>query len=251
MNRRFLICIFCFLLGPCAFGGMAEANRLYAAGDFAGAAAAYEELLTKEGPDAAVYYNLGNSYQSLKRYGPAILAYERAKLLTPRDPDLLANLAMARKAATAFAEPGPNPRLEGAVSYLSRDEWSWLAGGSALLLGLLAVARGAVCPAAPGLRRVMAAAAGGALLLMSASGAALWLRRGEGVRGIVLTDDAAVRLSPFLTAESLGTPGAGRMVRLGKEKRGYWQVEVAGTKLAGWMVVGEVARVEKDGERDP
>ncbi len=243
--------ILCLL--PClrAAGGMTNAHRLFAAGDFAGAAAAYEELLVKKGPDAAAYYNLGNSYQSLKRYGPAILAYERAKLLRPRDPDLAANLALARKAAMAFAEPEMSPRLEAAVSYLSRDEWSWLAGGSALFLGTLSLARGAVRPPTQGLRRAVTVAVCGALVLLAVSGSTLWLRRGEAVRGVILADEAAVRLSPFATAESLETPGAGRMVRLGEGKNGYYQVEVVGTKLEGWMAESEVGRVEREGGRRP
>ena len=107
-----------------------EANQQFKSGDFAGAAAAYEKIIAAEGPRASVYYNLGNSYQQLKQYGPAILAYERARLLTPRDPDLLANLALARKAATAFEETGLHPWLDAVVNHLSRNEWSWLVAGA-------------------------------------------------------------------------------------------------------------------------
>ena len=45
------------------------------AADLAGAAAAYEKVIAADGPRASVYYNLGNSYQQLKQYGPAILAW--------------------------------------------------------------------------------------------------------------------------------------------------------------------------------
>ena len=94
MNKNLLLGLLCLFLGSSsAFATpFDQANGQFKAGDYAGAAAAYEQVLAADGPRAAVFYNLGNSYQQLKQYGPAILAYERARLLTPRDPDLLANL---------------------------------------------------------------------------------------------------------------------------------------------------------------
>jgi len=244
MNRKFLIGLLCFFLGANAMFAAAfdDANQQFKSGDFAGAAAAYEKILTTEGPRAAVYYNLGNSYQSLKQYGPAILAYERARLLTPRDPDLLANLALARKAATAFEESGLNPRLEAALIYLSRNEWSWLVAGAALFLGATALVSGAVkLPPRGRVAAVVSASAAG--LVIVAGAAVLYLRRDEASRGIVLTADATVCLSPFEKAESLGTPGTGRTVHLGAETGGFHYAEVAGTNLKGWLAAKDVAAV--------
>jgi tetratricopeptide (TPR) repeat protein len=110
MKRLFIIFLAC-LCGAAAqalAAGRAEfeqANALFEAGDFAGAADAYERILEEHGPRAAVFYNLGNSHLRMEDYGRAILAYERARLLTPRDPDLRSNLALARKTAAAEAVP--------------------------------------------------------------------------------------------------------------------------------------------------
>ena len=244
MHRKFLVSLLCFFLGANAVFATAfdDANQQFKAGDFAGAAAAYEICLTTEGPRAAVYYNLGNSYQSLKQYGPAILAYERARLLTPRDPDLLANLALARKAATAFETSSDNPRLEAALNYLSRNEWSWLVAGAGLVLGVLVVVGGAVQlpPRARLLLVVFSSVAG---LAMVAGATALYQRRGEGSRGIVLSENATVRLSPFEKAESLGTAGHGRAVHLGAETGGFRYVEIPGTQLRGWLAVKDVEAI--------
>ena len=242
MSRNLLICLFCCFLGvsPGFADAFDDANARFKAGDFAGAAAAYEEILTAEGPRASVYYNLGNSYQSLKQYGPAILAYERARLLTPRDPDLLANLALARKAATAFEESGVHPKLDMVLNFLSRNEWSWLVAGAALFLGLLAVVAGAVkLPRRP--RKVAVISAVVAVLVILSGSAVLYLRRGEAERGIVLSGNATVRLSPFEKAEELGTPGSGRAVRMGQENGGFRYVEVSGTSLKGWLASQDVA----------
>ncbi|MES2920532.1 MAG: tetratricopeptide repeat protein [Verrucomicrobiota bacterium] len=244
MIRKFLIGLLCFFLGANASFASAfdDANQQFKAGDFAGAAAAYEKILAAEGPRASVFYNLGNSYQNLKQYGPAILAYERARLLTPRDPDLSANLALSRKAATAFEESGRNPRLEAALSYLSRNEWSWLVAGAALFLGVLAVVCGAV--KLPQRVRLFAWVSSGLAALAIVAGAtALYLRRDEAGRGIVLAENATVRLSPFEKAESLGTPGPGRTVHLGTANGDFRYVEVAGTNLKGWLATKDVASI--------
>ena len=217
-----------------------QANRQFAAGDYAAAAAAYEQVLAADGPRAAVYYDLGNSYQRLGRTGPAILAYERARLLTPRDPDLLANLALARKAAAAFEDGGRHPLVEVALTYLSRNEWSWLVTGSALVLGALALVAG-VLRRGPRLAALVTAGLAGVALALG--GSALYLRRGEANQGIVLSDAATVRLSPFATAEALGTPGPGRIVRLGGKTGDYYFLEVPGVNLRGWMALKDVAAI--------
>ncbi len=241
MNKNPLLCLIGLLMG--SVSGFAtdfdDANQQFKSGNFAGAAATYEKIIAAEGPRASVYYNLGNSYQQLKQYGPAILAYERAQLLTPRDPDLLANLALARKAATAFEESGLHPWLEAVVNRLSRNEWSWLVAGSALFLGILAVAGGVVkLP-----RRGVLVSTSVAGLLIAVASTALYLRRGEAVRGIVLSEGATVRLSPFEKAESLGTPGPGRIVRLGAKNGDFQYIEVPGASLNGWLASKDVAAI--------
>ncbi len=247
MNKKFLSGLLGLLLGTAAVlaSDFDQANKQFKAGDFVGAAATYEKILVAGGPRAAVFYNLGNSYQQLKRYGPAILAYERARLLTPRDPDLLANLALARKAAAVAGEPGIHPRLDAALSFLSRNEWSWLVAGGALFLGVLAVACGAVkLP-----RQWVLTAASFAGFCIIAGATALYLRRAETSRGVVLSGDAAVRLSPFEKAESLGTPGAGRIVRLGARSGDFQYIEVSGASLSGWLTNKDVAAIAPEALR--
>lgn len=223
--------------------GFHDANRRFETGDFAGAAAAYEKLLAAEGPRAAVLYNLGNSYQRLGQHGPAILAYERARLLTPRDPDLQANLRLARKAAAAFEEPVDHPRLHAALHFLSRNEWSWLLVGAALFLGGLALVLGVMKVPRGGMRRIQVISAAVAGLVFVVASAALFLRGSEEMLGVVLSENATVRLSPFESAEVLGSPVPGRTVHLGEESGGFRYVEVPGTTLRGWLAREDVAAV--------
>jgi len=219
---------------------LADANRRYESGDFAGAAAVYENIIAAEGPRASLYYNLGNAWQQAKNHGPAILAYERARLLTPRDPDLLANLALARKAAAAFEETGRDPRLEAALGFLSRNEWSWLVAGAALFLGGLTAVSGAIGLRNRGFRKAALVSASAAVVVIIAGSVVLWMRRDEANRGVVLTERAALHLSPFEKAETLGTPGPGRIVRILERNGGFLYVSVPGTNLRGWLADHEV-----------
>ncbi|MBN2060914.1 MAG: hypothetical protein JW882_10935 [Deltaproteobacteria bacterium] len=73
-----------------------HANRLYKDGLFKSAAEGYEALLEEGQISGHVYFNLGNAYFRLGELGRAILNYERARLLIPRDADLNFNLNYAR-----------------------------------------------------------------------------------------------------------------------------------------------------------
>lgn len=219
------------------------ANQAYSAGDYAAAAAGYEALLTAEGPRASVYYNLGNSYQKLKRPGHAILAYERARLITPRDPDLAANLTRARKSAAAFDESGMNPRLEAVLGYLSRHEWSWVTAGCALALGVCVFIATVFRPGRS-TRQALGVISVLALLAGAGGATALWLRRDEAARGIVLTPNAAVRLSPFADADSVGTAGVGHSVRLLESRAGFRYIEIPNASLKGWISATDVAAIQ-------
>lgn len=222
-----------------------EANQLFRSGDFAGAAAAYETILKNDGPRASVYYNLGNSYQSLKKYGPAILAYERARILAPRDPDLLVNLELARKAVAVVEETTIHPWLDGVIRYLSRNEWSWILAGAALFLGGL----GLVCGWVKVPLRFSISAASFAVTVALASAGVLFQRQPESSHGVVLSENAAVRLSPFEKAESLGSAGQGRVIRMGAKTGSFQYVEIPGSSLRGWMSAEEIGTISQESSK--
>lgn len=73
----------------------AQANAQYAEGNYAEAAATYQEILAEQ-PTAEVYYNLGNAYFKQGELGQAILAYERALRIDPSYKDAKYNLQFAQ-----------------------------------------------------------------------------------------------------------------------------------------------------------
>ena len=73
----------------------AQADSAYQQEQYQQAAHIYEQLL-KRGESADLYYNLGNAYYRMDDITHAVLAYERALLLSPGDADVRFNLQMAR-----------------------------------------------------------------------------------------------------------------------------------------------------------
>lgn len=120
---------------------MGVANSLYDNGRFAEAAQAYEQLINQGAADSAVYYNLGNAYLRQGNVGQAIVNYQRAAQLDPRDAAIQANLAAARaQAIDQFpAESGSPLDNFTAVSnrYATMNELALLALGLWFLFGLL------------------------------------------------------------------------------------------------------------------
>jgi len=60
-------------------------DSLFSKGDYRGATTALEALIEGEGATSSRYANLGNCYYQLGDLGHAMLCYERAHLLDPRD----------------------------------------------------------------------------------------------------------------------------------------------------------------------
>jgi tetratricopeptide (TPR) repeat protein len=73
-----------------------KANDDYRAGQFREAISLYEGLSKNHPYAAALYYNLGDSYFRAGELSQAILAFERARLLEPRNQDILKNLSYVR-----------------------------------------------------------------------------------------------------------------------------------------------------------
>lgn len=70
-------------------------NSFYAQGNFRAAAEEYEKIVQMPFASEVVYYNLGNAYFKDGQLGKAILYYEKAFKLSPRDRDIADNLSFA------------------------------------------------------------------------------------------------------------------------------------------------------------
>ena len=72
-----------------------RANQAYGEARFQQAADGYQQLIQAGYENGVLFYNLGNAFFRLNQIGQAILNYERARFLIPRDGDLNFNLRHA------------------------------------------------------------------------------------------------------------------------------------------------------------
>ena len=176
-----------------------EGNRLYQQEDYQGALDNYLRIREAGFESPGLYYNIGNAYFKANELGRAILYYERARRLAPGDPDILANLELARSLGADEIIPLPRFWL------LRVGSWWMNLFPRSLLIGLTAagylMAAGAVVVlvlrlgAASWVRR--AAVAGGVLvLLLGTTLAARETGLGQPLHAIVLAAEVGVQSAP-------------------------------------------------------
>ena len=69
-----------------------KGNEAYQKGNYEEAVSSYKQILKMGYESPELYYNLGNSYYKLHKIGPAVLYYNRALKMNPRDEDIRHNL---------------------------------------------------------------------------------------------------------------------------------------------------------------
>jgi tetratricopeptide (TPR) repeat protein len=218
-------------------------NDAYLHGDYAGAVAAYEELLHEGAASADLYFNLGDAYFRKGALGPAIWAFEKAAALAPGEEDPRYNLAEARKLAARQA----HDRIEGedrdplwirTVTALGPSTETWLFVATYLGFFVLLVARGR---ARDDLRPALGAGAavlGAAALL---TGALLFGRAqlDKLPFGVVLPDAVAVKDGADDGTRTSFEVHAGLRVRLVERDQDWLRVRL-GNGLEGWVHAAQI-----------
>ena len=92
MNLLCLVLLFT-QLKPCDLYN--QANQTYEQEDYYKAIELYEQAVLNTN-NGYLYYNLGNAYYKSGQIGKALLNYNRARFLTPRDQDINANIQFLR-----------------------------------------------------------------------------------------------------------------------------------------------------------
>ena len=225
----------------------AEGNRLYAAGDYEGAAAQYETLVADGYMDAAVYYNLGNAHFKLQHLAPAILHYEKARKLAPSDTDIRKNLAFVNLGITDRIQPLPEFFIDswwrGLVFSASLTTWSvvavvcWLVAFG-LLIGYLYAWQ-------PRLKRAAfysgVATAGLALLLLVVAYSQHRMVTGDD-SAIVFSSQATVRSAPSDSEKALFVIHEGTKVEIIERTEGWLRVSLPNGH-EGWVKAEAVERI--------
>lgn len=215
--------------------GFQEANRLYEKGEFDEALQRYAALASRGFGGVSLFYNLGNVHFRRGQRGEAVLWYERAARLAPRDSDVLFNLGLARSHIRTDGES----LARRVIGYFSVDEMSVAATASSFLffgfLGviLLGRLRGDVLPA-------MALSVSGALLVGTGAWLAALVYYERQPVAIVVSPPGEVRNGPGDDyAVGFTIPDGSKVLVL--NRRPEWtQVGLPEQGLKGWMPTSEL-----------
>jgi len=84
-----------------------QANQLYEEGKYQQAATLYQKIEVAGETSTKLQYNMGNAYFKANDIAQAMLHYERALQLSPKDPDIQHNIDFAHKSILFKAETYP------------------------------------------------------------------------------------------------------------------------------------------------
>jgi tetratricopeptide (TPR) repeat protein len=217
-----------------------QGNAAYAAQDYQAAVAAYEAAVRQGVGSAALFFNLGNAYFKLGDLGRAILNYERAQWLAPRDADVWANLDFARARAGVSACTAP---LWERIAFPLAHAWSPMGLRYGFTIAYL-LAVGALTLSFLHQRwqtwwRWLAFAAGGVALLLGAS----WVGRSwwhPAEAQAIALEPAAARFAPESGATEHFQLRAGMRVEV-RERRGTWLLVERCDGRRGWVDAKQLA----------
>ncbi|HTS18661.1 MAG TPA: tetratricopeptide repeat protein [Verrucomicrobiae bacterium] len=219
-----------------------SANQLYDAGKFTEAAAAYARIEPKT---AHVYYNLGNAHFREGKLGLAILDYERARRLAPRDPDILANLKFAEQRADVDDVNAP-PRawqryLHSIITSRTSTEWA-VYELSALWLTILAMGMWLYIPRLrTGLLVIVVVGSVGFAASVFALGREV-IAGGSAPSAVIVAKETDARFAPVADATVHFKVVEGTRVIV-REDRGQWLLVERADGEQGWVRSDTLERV--------
>jgi tetratricopeptide (TPR) repeat protein len=216
-----------------------QANQDYKNGRFDEAASGYEKLVGLGAGTGDILYNIGNCNLRQNRLGEAVLYYERAKILMPRDPDLDFNLRFAEDKRLDHTEEESS--LLGWLSYFSLAELFWAFAAVHVMFCLAVTIR---------MRRraewnyyVVIAL----FILWGMSGffcAARWQGTAYDDRAVVTAPEAEVRAGPDEKETLLFSLHAGTIVKNEREE-GNWRLVTLPPEKRGWAEKAAITPIRR------
>ena len=216
----------------------AQGNSAYAKGNYDQAIVHYQAARAREGYTSSLLYNLGNAYYMKNEMGQSILNYERALYLDPGNIDIEANLALARKNA-GLVMPDKTP-WKAFFDGFTLNGWTWVGVIVLCTLSLMILVNGI----RPGILRgpVLKTMACLCLLLFLAAGAGMVVQYEDLKHGVITSENARLRVSPFDSATASGVVKRGKVVNLADTYKGYVFIKEANGQ-SGWIPEDAVSAV--------
>ena len=212
------------------------ANRLYEGGKFGEAATTYESIVQGGTVSPPLWFNFGNACFKSGQIGRAIVAYQRAEKMTPRDPDVRANLRFARNQVQ-----GPTMRVPGWKRWIrngfSVNEWAVFAAVG-VWLTFLSLAGAKMWPNSKSFLGITAKVLG-VLTIFGIAGLSVALMARTPQTAVVTATELSVRNGPLEESASAFTVHDGAELRIMDRKDDWLQV-TDGTSRIGWVKRSDV-----------
>lgn len=224
------------LLAAGAADDFAAANKSYAEGKFAAAAAGYEKILQAGEESPALLFNAANAEYKAGNLGKAIANYCRAEQLAPHDPEIRANLAFVRNQVQGATVR--ESHWQTLLGQFSLNEWAVLAVVAFWLLFALLALRQLRPALGPRLRTGTWVLAG--LTAFLCAGLGLQALNHSRQTAVVLSDGISARSGPFDEAQSAFALHDGAELNVVDHHEDWVQVADAGGKT-GWLPAKQVA----------
>jgi hypothetical protein len=235
----------CLLLGPSSSvraespeEAFDSACRAYEQGQWDAAADGFRSLLRYGLADWRLEFNLANTEYRRGHVGEAILHYERARRLSPADPDVLANLAIARARIRDIVEEdeaaGALHLVRAVQDRIGVTAQAWMLLALVwLLAGIVTWCGSRAGGFTPGWGWTLAGTLV-ATAFVFLSWSATWSRLEGTPRAVVLKPSVEALAGPGLNNASLFTLHEGIAVTIRAEREGWLQVTLP-NGLTGWV----------------
>ena len=253
-NRLRLGVLLVILLALSAEGQAQDVSRFFQAGNeyyaqnkYTAAIEQYQKILKSGVVSDVVFYNLGNAHFKNNHLGSAILFYEKAQRLAPRDREISENLNFARTRVADKVERPP----EGIVVSLARRITNWLPldTETSLALGLFFAANAAfalfwldVIPALSRLALYSSMALLGLFLILGTSNLIRIYWQETVQEGVVLVEKVDVLSGPASDSPILFSVHEGLKVRIENDLPDWVQISLE-NGWNGWVkkeALGEI-----------
>ena len=253
-TKTIMIRFFTFSLLLLCLGGMRaqsatelfeRGNEAYRNEDFEQAIQHYQQILEdKQVTNAALYFNLGNAYFKTGQLAEAILHYEKAAQLNPRDEEIRQNLSIARQKTVDQFETMPQPLLRAAYLFLIQlfkpDVWAKLA---VIMAALFFIASAGYFFTRYKRPAFVAASAGLILGTLSVAGGFLHHQYQSHYQpAIVMSASSYVKSGPADSAEDAFILHEGTKVQITENYEGWRKIRLPDGKI-GWIKREDVKRV--------
>ena len=230
-----------------------EANEQYAAGNYAEAAQAYEQLLNGESQlnnesRALVNYNLGNAYFKQGELAQSILAYERSLRLNPTNKDARHNLRFAESRIIDNIEDTHafflSTWLRSLRNLLSEATWQWLSIALFLLFCIAALIFALTSPIA--LRKTGFHLAWLSLLFSIftlCNARSLHARDANRAEAIITQGIVNAKSGPDKSSTDLFTLDEGTAVTIHEVIGDWCNIHVGNSNNVGWIPLSTLERI--------